>query len=131
MGRPLRLRRGARRAGWSGTPKIFGMLTTPSGLLVTLSSLRCRNLRDRLGVYMRRFFLSVVASLLLASGLALPQTTTNLILLHTNDMHGQVLPRDGSGGMAELATVIRRERPDLILDGGDMFTGTMMSDEFV
>lgn len=79
---------------------------------------------------MRKFFFSVVVTLLLASTLALPQAATNLILVHTNDMHGQVLPREGSGGMAELATVIRRERPDLILDGGDMFTGTMISDEF-
>jgi 5'-nucleotidase / UDP-sugar diphosphatase len=79
---------------------------------------------------MRKFLLSLVSSLLLVSGLALPQATTNLVIVHTNDMHGQVLPRDGSGGMAELATAIRRERPDLILDGGDMFTGTMISDEF-
>jgi 2',3'-cyclic-nucleotide 2'-phosphodiesterase (5'-nucleotidase family) len=80
---------------------------------------------------MRKFLFSVVASLLLVSSLALPQATTNLVVIHTNDIHGQVLPRDGSGGMAEVATIIRRERPDLILDGGDMFTGTMISDEFV
>jgi 5'-nucleotidase/UDP-sugar diphosphatase len=79
---------------------------------------------------MRKFFLTFIGALLLAGSLALPQTATNLILVHTNDMHGQVLPRDGSGGMAELATIVRRERPDLILDGGDMFTGTMISDEF-
>ena len=79
---------------------------------------------------MRKFLLSVFTSLLLATSLALPQAPTSFILLHTNDMHGQVLPRDGSGGMAELATIIRRERADLILDGGDMFTGTMISDEF-
>jgi len=79
---------------------------------------------------MRKFLLSVVTALLLAASLALPQTSTNLVLVHTNDLHGQVLPRDGSGGMAELATLIHRENPDLILDGGDMFTGTMISDEF-
>jgi 2',3'-cyclic-nucleotide 2'-phosphodiesterase (5'-nucleotidase family) len=45
-------------------------------------------------------------------------------------LHGQVLPRSGNGGLAQLATVIRREQPDLVLDGGDMFTGTMVSDEF-
>jgi 2',3'-cyclic-nucleotide 2'-phosphodiesterase (5'-nucleotidase family) len=80
---------------------------------------------------MRKFLLGIIGSLLLASNLALPQATTSLVLVHTNDMHGQVLPRDGSGGMAEMATIIRRERPDLILDGGDIFTGTMISDEFV
>jgi 5'-nucleotidase/UDP-sugar diphosphatase len=79
---------------------------------------------------MRKLLSGIVLSLLLATGLALPQTTTSLIVVHTNDLHGQILPREGSGGMAELATAIRRERPDLLLDGGDMFTGTMISDEF-
>jgi 5'-nucleotidase/UDP-sugar diphosphatase len=79
---------------------------------------------------MKKALLSTFISLLLVAGLALPQTPTSLILVHTNDIHGQVLPRDSGGGMAEMATVIRRERPDLILDGGDMFTGTMLSDEF-
>src|SRR5437868_4475227 len=79
---------------------------------------------------MRKFLFSVVVALLLASSLALPQAPTSLILVHTNDIHGQVLPREGAGGMAELATLIHREHPDLILDGGDMFTGTMLNDEF-
>jgi 2',3'-cyclic-nucleotide 2'-phosphodiesterase/3'-nucleotidase len=78
----------------------------------------------------RKFAFVVLWVLLLSAGLALPQGPTTLILLHTNDMHGQVLPRGGTGGLAQLATVIRREQPDLILDGGDMFTGTMVSDEF-
>jgi 2',3'-cyclic-nucleotide 2'-phosphodiesterase (5'-nucleotidase family) len=49
--------------------------------------------------------------------------------MHTNDMHGQVLPRDGVGGLAALGTAVRREKPDLLLDGGDMFTGTMVNDD--
>jgi 2',3'-cyclic-nucleotide 2'-phosphodiesterase (5'-nucleotidase family) len=75
----------------------------------------------------RRIFL---VCLLLLPVLALPQGPSTLVLIHTNDMHGQVLPREGVGGIAQLATVIRREKPDLILDGGDLFTGTMASDEF-
>jgi 2',3'-cyclic-nucleotide 2'-phosphodiesterase (5'-nucleotidase family) len=78
----------------------------------------------------RRVWTGLLLSLLLAGGLALSQAPTTLVVLHTNDIHGQVLPRDGVGGLAELATLIRRERPDLLLDGGDMFTGTMLSDEF-
>jgi 2',3'-cyclic-nucleotide 2'-phosphodiesterase (5'-nucleotidase family) len=79
----------------------------------------------------RRLWLGISLVLLLMPGLLLPQAPTTLVILHTNDMHGQVLPRNGSGGLAQLATAIRREMPDLLLDGGDMFTGTMASDEFV
>src|SRR5262245_35601410 len=78
----------------------------------------------------RRRALGLVSLLVLSAGLLWTQTTTTLVIVHTNDMHGQVLPRAGVGGLAEVATVIRREHPDLLLDGGDMFTGTMISDEF-
>jgi 2',3'-cyclic-nucleotide 2'-phosphodiesterase/3'-nucleotidase len=78
----------------------------------------------------RRLWLGISLVLLLTPGLLLPQVPTTIVILHTNDMHGQVLPRNGTGGLAQLATAIRREMPDLLLDGGDMFTGTMASDEF-
>ena len=78
----------------------------------------------------RRHWLGICLLLLLVPGLLLPQAPTTLVILHTNDMHGQVLPRNGAGGLAQLAAVVRREMPDLLLDAGDMFTGTMASDEF-
>jgi 2',3'-cyclic-nucleotide 2'-phosphodiesterase (5'-nucleotidase family) len=52
------------------------------------------------------------------------------VITHTNDLHGQLLPRDGVGGMAEIATIIRGIKPDLMLDAGDISTGTFLSDEF-
>jgi len=55
---------------------------------------------------------------------------TSIVLIHTNDLHGQVSPRDGHGGLSRLATVVRRFHPDLLLDGGDMFSGSMASDLF-
>src|SRR5437667_5699953 len=58
------------------------------------------------------------------------QTPTHIVIMHTNDLHGQLLPRDGIGGVAEVATVIRNGRPDLVLDAGDFSTGTFLADEF-
>ncbi len=56
--------------------------------------------------------------------------TVHVVIMHTNDLHGHVLPGPGSGGSAALATVVRRERPDLMLDAGDSFFGTMISNMF-
>jgi 2',3'-cyclic-nucleotide 2'-phosphodiesterase (5'-nucleotidase family) len=58
------------------------------------------------------------------------QAPVHIVIAHTNDIHGQLQPRNGIGGLAEIATVIRSLHPDLILDAGDMFTGTFINDEF-
>src|SRR5437868_7363416 len=58
------------------------------------------------------------------------QTPSHIVIMHTNDIHGQLLPKDGVGGIAQMATIIRSAKPDLILDAGDIFTGTFLSDEF-
>jgi 5'-nucleotidase / UDP-sugar diphosphatase len=58
------------------------------------------------------------------------QLPTHVVIMHTNDLHGQLLPRDGMGGIAEIATIIHAAKPDLVLDAGDISTGTFLSDEF-
>ena len=58
------------------------------------------------------------------------QSPTHIVIMHTNDIHGQLQPRNGVGGMAQMATIIRGTNPDLILDAGDLFTGTFLGDEF-
>ncbi len=80
---------------------------------------------------MRRFLAFVFVFAGPAAGLWFAaQPSTHVVIMHTNDLHGQLLAKDGVGGIAEIAAVIRSARPDLILDAGDMFTGTFLSDEF-
>ena len=76
-----------------------------------------------------------IVGLLLAGGLSLgvvvsAQAPVHIVIAHTNDLHGQLVPRNGVGGIAEIGAVIRGMNPDLVLDAGDLFTGTFLSDEF-
>src|SRR5262245_7658258 len=75
------------------------------------------------------------AALLLAAACAAPppapSTPLHLVVLHTNDIHGQLLPSRAGGGLrrvaARVAQVRRALGPDealLLLDGGDWFQGT-------
>ena len=49
-------------------------------------------------------------------------------ILHTNDLHGSVLPTDGQYGLVRAATLVRQIRAEmpnvLLLDGGDIIHGT-------
>ena len=53
-----------------------------------------------------------------------------IVIMHTNDIHGQIESGSTTGGSAALATIVRRIQPDLMLDAGDMFTGSLISDRF-
>ena len=61
-------------------------------------------------------------------------TPHTLVLLHTNDHHGAILPNDGKGGLAERAAFIgsvRARYPDVLLvDAGDINTGPALSNMF-
>ena len=60
--------------------------------------------------------------------------TQELILLHTNDHHGVILPNGVAGGLAERAAYIKGikdlNRNVLLLDAGDINTGTALSNMF-
>jgi 2',3'-cyclic-nucleotide 2'-phosphodiesterase (5'-nucleotidase family) len=75
-------------------------------------------------------FPALALFLLLAAPGSGAQVSTRISIMHTNDLHGQVAPRNGQGGLAELAGVIREGAPDLILDAGDLFTGSYVDDRF-
>ncbi len=63
---------------------------------------------------------------------------TRLTVLHSNDHHGQLLPKGELGGMARFATLVNRIRKEakaegsqtLLLDAGDINAGTPESDIF-
>jgi 2',3'-cyclic-nucleotide 2'-phosphodiesterase (5'-nucleotidase family) len=77
----------------------------------------------------------IVALLLVLTGLqscvwSAAERPAQIVIMHTNDLHGQLLPREGVGGIAEIATIMKEAKPDLIFDAGDLSTGTFLSDEF-
>ena len=80
---------------------------------------------------MRRRIGFMLAALLLLAGLTNAQDESfALTIMHTNDVHGHHEPqRDGHGGAARQASVVRQIRAEvdnsLLLDAGDRFTGTL------
>ena len=52
----------------------------------------------------------------------------HVVIMHTNDTHGHLLPDGQTGGSARIASIARQMRPHLILDAGDLFTGTPIAD---
>jgi 5'-nucleotidase len=96
----------------------------------------------------RRFLLALLAVLALA-GLRVPSAVAlgradrvHVVVLHTNDLHGQVLPRKATwlgredppdaGGLARVAAAVKRLRVEaasqgrgiVVVDAGDWFQGT-------
>ncbi|MDR2841996.1 MAG: 5'-nucleotidase C-terminal domain-containing protein [Spirochaetaceae bacterium] len=63
-----------------------------------------------------------------------PNLTYELTVLHTNDHHGTTLSKDGKMGLAERSSFVKGERAShsniLILDAGDLNTGTALSNMF-
>jgi 5'-nucleotidase/UDP-sugar diphosphatase len=60
--------------------------------------------------------------------------TGELVLLHTNDHHGVILPNGGRGGLAEVAAYIKAVKATspqvLLVDSGDFNTGSALSNMF-
>ncbi|MDR0669445.1 MAG: 5'-nucleotidase C-terminal domain-containing protein [Treponema sp.] len=58
----------------------------------------------------------------------------DLVLLHTNDHHGAILPNNGQGGLAEVAAFVKQVRAGnpyvLLVDAGDINTGPALSNMF-
>ncbi len=79
-------------------------------------------------------FLSVAACAGVAPAAREAGTTYELVILHTNDHHGTILPVNGAAGLAERATFVGEVRSGnanvLLLDAGDINTGTALSNLF-
>lgn len=82
----------------------------------------------------QRIFTVLIIAFLGAVLLSCGSDKKELILLHTNDSHGSILPVDSLGGMAERATFIRLVREQhpavLLVDAGDINTGQAVSNMF-
>ena len=72
--------------------------------------------------------LAVLTAFVLSPSVPADTRYVLITILHTNDLHGQVVPRDVSGGLARAATLVRRVRDQmpnvLLLDAGDIIHGT-------
>ncbi len=73
---------------------------------------------------------AIVLCVALVAPLSAQDESYELTIMHTNDVHAEHEPdRDGDGGAARQATVVRQIRDEvansLLLDGGDRFTGTL------
>ncbi|MDR2135348.1 MAG: metallophosphoesterase, partial [Treponema sp.] len=94
---------------------------------------------------MKRLFrilpLAVVLSLLVSPVFGRPVRDAagagkdyELVLLHTNDHHGAILPNNGQGGLAEVAAFVKQVRAEnpyvLLVDAGDINTGPALSNMF-
>ena len=67
--------------------------------------------------------LSLLAIVLFTPLLLLAKTT---VVYHTSDTHGFFFPRNGQGGFAALAAVLKKgPQPYLLLDSGDFANGTV------
>ncbi len=83
----------------------------------------------RIAISARHLAIALALALSLAANAA--AQTVRLTFLHVNDVY-QHAPRDGRGGLAELGTLIERERaaargPVLFTMGGDLISPSLAS----
>jgi len=79
---------------------------------------------------MSKAVVCVLLAVFLAGVSLVGASETHVIIMHTNDIYGHLLPGPGAAGSARLATVVREAKPDLMLDAGNMFSGALISDAF-
>ncbi len=80
---------------------------------------------------MKSSSLRVILFVILACASGYGAAETHVVIMHTNDIRGHVLPGPDAGGSARLATVVRQVKPDLMLDAGGMLSGSLISDTFL
>src|SRR5215471_3997077 len=74
--------------------------------------------------------LRLIIVLVLVAATLYGAAETHVVIMHTNDIRGHVLAGPDSAGSARLAAAVRQIRPDLMLDAGESFSGTLLSDMF-
>ena len=84
----------------------------------------------------RYFYTAIIVITLTISSFfgAFADEPVELVVLHTNDHHGAIVPINGQGGLAIQSAIIKRERDKyknvLLVDSGDYNTGQPISNQF-
>ena len=72
---------------------------------------------------------TLAATTVLLVALTLVGTTqTHIVLMHTNDIHGHLLPENDAGGLAVIAAIVKQQRPDILLFFGKQHGEPMFGD---
>jgi 5'-nucleotidase/UDP-sugar diphosphatase len=114
----------------------YGYVETGQGENMTMRFLKNRFLVRLAGCAAAAIAVAVMVMLPLGTCATPPRDAAprTLVLLHTNDHHGAILPNNGRGGLAERAAFIERVRADypdvLLVDAGDVNTGPALSNMF-
>src|SRR5215510_1423884 len=80
---------------------------------------------------MNSAFIRVLLVLLCLAACLYGASETHVVIMHSNDIRGHIVTGPDAGGSARLATLVRDVKPDLMLDAGEMFSGTLISDLFL
>src|SRR5262245_33640660 len=80
---------------------------------------------------MKSRVVSAFLAIVLAAVAVFSAGEAHVVIMHTNDIRGHVLPSVEGGGSARLSTIVKDAKPDLMFDAGGMLAGSLLADTFL